>query len=95
MLIIRCPYCGDRPEIEFAYGGQAHIERPPRPADVGDEEWNMFLYTRANVKGPHYERWRHVHGCARFFNAVRDTSTDQFLTIYETGKPMPLLDTQR
>ena len=24
-------------------------------------------------EGLHVERWRHVHGCGRFFNAVRDT----------------------
>ena len=36
MLLIDCPYCGKRPELEFAYGGQAHIARPvvlERPPD--------------------------------------------------------------
>lgn len=89
MLIIRCPYCGDRPEIEFTYGGQAHVDRPADPAALDDEAWNDFLYTRANVKGAHAERWRHLHGCARFFNAVRDTRTDHFLHTYRTGEPMP------
>ncbi|NNM62319.1 MAG: sarcosine oxidase subunit delta, partial [Steroidobacteraceae bacterium] len=28
MLLIPCPYCGKRPEIEFTYGGQAHLVRP-------------------------------------------------------------------
>lgn len=92
MLVIRCPHCGDRPEIEFSYGGQAHVSRPERPAEMSDEEWNGFLYVRANVKGPHYERWRHVHGCGRFFNAVRDTRTDRFLTTYGAGEPMPAPD---
>ena len=95
MLIIHCPHCGNRPEVEFTYGGQAHVERPANPADLDDEEWNTFLHMRANVKGLHYERWRHLHGCARFFNAVRDTTTDHFLTTYETGKPMPKLDAER
>lgn len=89
MLIIQCPYCGDRPEIEFSYGGQAHVDRPADPSALDDEAWNDFLYTRANVKGPHGERWRHLHGCARFFNAVRDTRTDRFLHTYRTGEPMP------
>ena len=31
MLLIPCPYCGERPEIEFAYGGEAHIARPRKP----------------------------------------------------------------
>ena len=37
----------------------------------------------------HAERWRHVHGCARFFNALRDTITDHFLATYRAGEPMP------
>ncbi|MBE7204270.1 MAG: sarcosine oxidase subunit delta, partial [Parafilimonas terrae] len=24
MLLIPCPYCGDRPELEFRYAGHAH-----------------------------------------------------------------------
>src|SRR3546814_16449569 len=79
MLIIDCPYCGERPELEFSYGGQAHIDRPSQPADLSDEDWNAFLYMRANPKGHHAERWRHIHGCARFFTAIRDTPTDHFL----------------
>ena len=44
---------------------------------------------RANPKGVHAERWRHLHGCARFFNALRDTTTDQFVATYKTGEPRP------
>ena len=35
MLLIRCPYCGERPEIEFRYGGEAHIARAGTPARIG------------------------------------------------------------
>src|SRR3546814_21192702 len=38
MLIIDCPYCGERPELEFSYGGQAHTERPSQPADLSRSE---------------------------------------------------------
>ncbi len=94
MLLIHCPYCDETlPEAEFAYAGEAHIVRPDNPADVSDEEWRDFLFMRANVKGPHYERWRHIHGCGRFFNAVRNTVTDRFLTTYKAGEPRPELDT--
>ena len=78
MLLITCPYCGSRPEIEFTYGGQAHLVRPD-PATADDETWTDFLYMRSNLKGRYAERWRHARGCGRFFNAVRDTTTDQFL----------------
>jgi len=89
MLVITCPYCGPRPEIEFAHGGEAHIARPQDPSSLGVEDWTEYLYMRANPKGLHAERWRHLHGCARFFNALRDTTTDQFVATYRTGEPRP------
>ena len=86
MLLIACPYCGERPELEFAHGGQAHIARPARPSETGTPEWTQFLYMRDNVKGLYAERWRHSHGCGKFFNAVRDTTTDHFVTTYKVGE---------
>ena len=90
MLLIHCPYCGmERPEIEFRYGGEAHIARPTEPAAVNDAEWGDFLYMRSNPKGIHVERWRHIHGCGRFFNSVRDTVSDRILAIYKPDEPRP------
>ena len=89
MLLIPCPYCGERPEPEFVYGGQAHIARPRQPAELDAEQWAGFLYRRHNTRGVHAERWRHTHGCGRFFNALRDTTTDQFLATYKAGEPRP------
>jgi sarcosine oxidase, subunit delta len=89
MLLIECPYCGERPELEFVYGGQAHIARPPHPAAASLEDWTDYLYRRANTRGVHAERWRHTHGCGRFFNALRDTTTDQFLATYRVGERAP------
>lgn len=89
MLLIQCPYCGERPESEFAYGGEAHIARPANPSALDDDQWATFLYMRRNTKGVHAERWRHARGCNRFFNALRDTTTDKFLAFYKTGEPRP------
>jgi sarcosine oxidase subunit delta len=90
MLLIHCPYCEeDLPEVEFAYAGEAHIARPADPMAMSDEEWRDYLFIRSNPRGIHYERWRHVHGCARFFNAVRDTVSDKFVTTYKAGLPRP------
>jgi sarcosine oxidase, subunit delta len=89
MLLIDCPYCGKRPEIEFAYGGEAHIARPADPMALTDEQWAAFLYERTNPKGTHAERWRHVHGCGRFFNAIRDTVSDFFVATYKVGEQRP------
>ena len=89
VLLIPCPFCGDRPEIEFTHGGQAHLVRPAQPADLNDQAWAEFLYMRTNTKGIHAERWRHARGCGQFFNALRDTTTDHFLAVYKTGTPRP------
>ena len=89
MLLIPCPWCGPRPEIEFRHAGEAHIARPADPASVTDAAWADFLYNRSNARGVHAERWRHVHGCGRFFNALRDTTTDHFLATYKSGEARP------
>lgn len=93
MLLIRCPYCEEhRPEIEFRNAGEAHIARPADPSALDDHAWADFLFNRTNPKGLHVERWRHVHGCGRFFNAVRHTVTDKLLLTYKAGEPRPDLD---
>jgi len=89
MLLITCPWCGERPELEFRHGGEAHIARPADPSLLSDEEWADFLYKRSNVRGLHAERWRHVHGCGRFFNAIRHTVTDKFTVTYKAGEARP------
>ncbi|HZP79797.1 MAG TPA: sarcosine oxidase subunit delta [Pseudolabrys sp.] len=89
MLLINCPYCGNRPELEFRYAGEAHIARPRDPSQLDDEQWAAFLYFRANRKGTHYERWRHTHGCGRFFNAMRHSVSDRFGITYKVGEPRP------
>jgi sarcosine oxidase subunit delta len=86
MLLIPCPFCGERPELEFRYGGEAHIARPEHPATVSDEQWADYLYQRSNPRGLHRERWRHVHGCGRFFNVQRDTASDRILAAYKIGE---------
>jgi len=86
MLLIACPYCGERPEVEFRHAGEAHIARPVDPGAVSDAIWTEFLYFRTNPKGSHAERWRHLHGCGRFFNARRDTVTDKIAVTYRVGE---------
>jgi heterotetrameric sarcosine oxidase delta subunit len=74
MLLIRCPWCGEREEAEFRYGGQANLAYPDKATD---EEWAHYLFYRANPAGPFAERWTHVHGCRRWFVIVRDTMTHE------------------
>ncbi len=90
MLLIRCPWCGERPELEFAYGGQAHLTRPSQSVEMSEQQWAEFLYFRKNARGLHAERWRHARGCGRFFNALRDTTTDHFAATYRIGESPPV-----
>jgi sarcosine oxidase subunit delta len=65
------------------------VARPVQPSQLDDQAWAEFLYMRINTKGVYAERWRHSHGCGRFFNALRDTTTDHFLAFYKTGEAQP------
>ncbi len=92
MLLIRCPYCEqDLPELEFRHAGEAHVARPTNLAEISDSDFEGFFFIRSNPKGIAYERWRHINGCGRFFNAVRDTVSDKFVTTYKAGQPKPAL----
>ena len=50
MLLIPCPYCGPRAEIEFRCGGEAHVARPD-PATASDEDRAEYLYYRGEPEG--------------------------------------------
>jgi heterotetrameric sarcosine oxidase delta subunit len=73
VLLIRCPWCGERDEVEFSYGGQARVAYPADPAAASDEEWSQYLFVRDNPRGLFKERWVHTHGCRRWFEVERDT----------------------
>ncbi len=90
MLLIHCPYCkSDLPELEFTNAGEAHLVRPTDMATMSDHDFEVYFFVRGNPKGVNLERWRHAHGCNRFFNAIRDTVTDRFLKVYPSGEPRP------
>jgi len=87
MLRIHCPWCGERDQTEFSYGGQAGLTRPPNPEQVGDGQWAEYLFYRDNPRGPHQERWVHSWGCRQWFNVVRDTLTHEILRVYRMDEP--------
>lgn len=81
MLLIACPWCGERGEVEFAHGGDATPERPEGDEPFG-AAWMDYVYLRDNPRGLYLEYWQHVHGCRRWFKALRDTATNR---IHATG----------
>ena len=94
MLLIPCPYCGERDEAEFSCGGEAHIARPKAPEQLSDADWADYVFMQSNVKGVFLERWCHSHGCRRWFNLARDTVTYEILAVYEMGQKPPKLPTR-
>ncbi len=91
MLLIKCPWCGERDQTEFSAHGEAHIARPLDTAELSDEQWGDYVFFRKNAKGLHYERWVHDFGCRRWFNALRDTVSDEIHVTYKPGEPAPSL----
>ncbi len=90
MLLVTCPYCGPRDEVEFHYGGEAHVARPENPAALTDEEWAAYLFIRNNPKGLFAERWLHRDGCRKWFNMLRDTVSHDVHAVYRAGTPRPM-----
>ena len=87
MKLISCPLCGPRAEIEFTWGGQAHLVRPD-PAACSDQQWADYLFARRNPRGLHHERWCHTYGCGRWFHIARDTLTQRVARVYSMGERM-------
>ena len=44
---------------------------------------------RHNPKGVHFERWRHVYGCGKWFNAARCTTTLEVFGTYSAQTVNP------
>lgn len=89
MLLIHCPYCGPRDQTEFAYGGEAHRARPTDGATLTDAQWAQYVFMRKNTKGVFAERWMHAAGCRKWFNALRNTATDEIVAVYKMGEAPP------
>lgn len=73
-MLIKCPYCGDRPVEEFTMLGDASVKRP----EGGDAEaWYDYVYLRDNPKGRFSEFWHHGAGCRSWLVVERDTQTHE------------------
>ncbi|MDP5307508.1 sarcosine oxidase subunit delta [Paracoccus spongiarum] len=97
MLCLTCPCCGViAEETEFQPGGEAHLKRiGPGGSDV---EFEAYLFARRNLRGVHFERWRHAYGCGKWFLAARDTVTLQVYATYPaqtTEPPQNVVDAIR
>ena len=80
MLLIKCPWCGERDETEFSYGGEAAIKRPLKPKDLNDKDWADYLFMRKNTRGLFLEQWNHSVGCRQWFLVERNTVTYEIIS---------------
>jgi sarcosine oxidase subunit delta len=88
MLILTCPCCGvAADETDLHAGGEAHLKRFGPGAD--DAAFEGYLFMRENPKGVHFERWRHVYGCGKWFLAARDTATLEVFGTYSAQTHEP------
>jgi len=88
MLILECPYCGvQAEETELHAGGEAHLKR--FGPGSSDDDFHDYLFQRENPRGVHFERWRHVNGCGKWFHAARCTQTLEVFGTYSAQTVAP------
>jgi heterotetrameric sarcosine oxidase delta subunit len=75
-FLLPCPNCGPRPVEEFSYSGEV-TQRPKERPTL--RELATYIYFRKNVAGVQREWWFHRLGCELWFQAERDTRTNDVL----------------
>ncbi len=91
MLILECPNCGVMAEeAELVPGGEAHLKR--FGPESSDADFEGYLFQRENPRGVHFERWRHAHGCGKWFHAARCTQTLEVFATYPAQTTAPPQD---
>lgn len=72
MLLIDCPHCGPRAQVEFNYertlDAVVTLDMPPDDA-------MRTLYQRANPRGIDDEVWHHAYGCRQWLVIRRHRTT--------------------
>jgi heterotetrameric sarcosine oxidase delta subunit len=82
-FVLRCPNCGECEVTDFAFGGEVG-ERPGGTPSV--RELNAYNYFRRNVAGVQREWWFHRSGCRGWFQAERDTRTNEVVRVGRPGE---------
>ena len=82
-FLLACPNCGPRDVNEFTYQGEI-TKRPQTSPELRD--LTAYLYLRDNVAGVQREWWFHRDGCELWFQAERDTRTND---VQRTWVPEP------
>ena len=73
-FLVRCPQCGHRSVYEFRFGGE--VKQRPAPG-APEADWVNYTYTKVNEAGVQKEWWFHRSGCRQWFQARRNTVTNE------------------
>jgi heterotetrameric sarcosine oxidase delta subunit len=73
-FLVRCPHCGNRSVYEFRFGGE--VKQRPVPGSP-ESDWVNYTYTKLNEAGVQKEWWFHRSGCRQWFQALRNTVTNE------------------
>jgi methylglutamate dehydrogenase subunit B len=73
-FLLPCPNCGPRDVNEFVCAGEV-TTRPKSAPSL--RELTSYVYFRDNVAGIQREWWFHRFGCELWFQAERDTRTNE------------------
>jgi methylglutamate dehydrogenase subunit B len=84
-FLLPCPNCGPRDVNEFSYAGEV-TKRPKESPTL--RELTSYVYFRENVAGVQREWWYHRFGCEVWFQAERDTRTNEIIRV-EIPSPSP------
>jgi heterotetrameric sarcosine oxidase delta subunit len=82
-FLLPCPNCGPRDVNEFSYAGEV-TKRPKQSPTL--RELTSYVYFRENVAGVQREWWYHRFGCEVWFQAERDTRTNEVLVTEIVGR---------
>jgi heterotetrameric sarcosine oxidase delta subunit len=83
-FLLPCPNCGPRDVAEFACAGEVTV-RPKESPNL--RELTSYLYFRRNVAGVQREWWSHRLGCEQWFQAERDTRTNEIVRTWVPEHP--------
>ena len=82
MLLITCPHCGPRAQVEFVY--ERTVDAMVQP-DADPAEAMTALFTRTNPRGADEELWRHTFGCRAWLVMTRHRVTHEITAIRAVG----------
>jgi heterotetrameric sarcosine oxidase delta subunit len=78
-FLVPCPQCGQRSVYEFRFGGE--VKQRPAP-DAAEADWVNYTYNKLNEAGVQKEWWFHRSGCRQWFQALRNTVTNEVQMSY-------------